>query len=67
MIHFDISIKQFMVKPVLWLTKFFNDNKVVLVCKGYDEDWDFYTGLYWGEDKDCVFSEYDDYRIWLDF
>ena len=52
MIHVDIKLSQKIVKPILWLTNFFSDNIVVVVCKGYGDDWDYYTGLYWDEDKD---------------
>jgi len=55
------------IKPLFWLTSFFNDNKVILVCKGYGEDWDYYTGLYWQEDKNINFKEYDDFQLWLNF
>lgn len=63
--NIDISISKFIIKPVFWLTRFFNDGNVVLVCKGYGDDWKYYTGLYWDEDKDSDFKDYQDYRLWL--
>lgn len=63
----DISILKIFIMPVLWLTKFFNDGNAVLVCKGYGDDWKYYTGLDWDEDKDINFSDYQDYRLWLRF
>lgn len=64
--HLEISIFRFFVWPLLWLSQFFSDNHFVVVCKGYGEDWKNYTGLYWGEDKDNDFSEYKDFRVWVD-
>lgn len=63
----EISIFKNIAKPLIWLTKFFNDNKAVVVCKGYGDDWSYYTGLYWDEDKDNDFSEYEDFKLWLNF
>jgi hypothetical protein len=62
-----LKIPGYFAKPVLYLTNFFNDNKVILVCKGYDNDFDNYTGLYWDEDKDTDFScdIYEDFQIWI--
>ena len=62
-----LKIPRYFAKPVLYLTNFFNDNKVILVCKGYDNDFDNHTGLYWDEDKDTDFSDdvYEDFQIWI--
>jgi hypothetical protein len=65
--NIDIPILKIIIKPVLWLTKFFNDDAVVLVCRGYGDDWEYYTGLYWDEDNDANFNEYKDFRLWLKF
>ena len=37
----------------------------MVVCKGYDNDYDYYTGLYWNEDKDLEIKCFEDYQIWL--
>jgi hypothetical protein len=63
----EISILKSIVKPLLWLTKFFNDKQAIVVCRGYGDDWDYYTGLYWDEDKDNDFGEYNDFKLWLNF
>ena len=63
----EIPIFKNIVKPLIWLTNFFSDNKAVVVCKGYGDDWDYYTGLYWAEDKDNDFTEYDNFQLWLNF
>lgn len=61
-----INISRRIVKTILFLSKFFNDNYFIVVCKGYGEDDENYTGLYWNEDKDLDFSEeiYSDFQIW---
>jgi len=63
----SININKRIAKPILYLSKFFNDNYFILVCKGYNEDDDNYTGLYWDEDKDLYFLDkcYTDYQIWF--
>lgn len=57
----------FIVKPILWVTKFFADEKAVLACKGYGDDWEFYTGLHWDEDKNNDLCYYEDFRLWIGF
>jgi hypothetical protein len=63
----DVAIFRIIFRPLLWLTKFFNDEKAVVVCKGYGDDWNYYTGLCWEEDKNIDFSEYSNFRLWLNF
>ena len=53
---------------MLWFSEFFNDNHFIVVCKGYDEDYDNYTGLYWDEDKYIDFKDdeqYSDFQLWI--
>jgi hypothetical protein len=41
---------------------------MLLVCKGYSEDYELFTELYWDEDKELDFNsdtQYQDFRIWL--
>lgn len=63
----SIRIIKRLVKPVLYMSRVFNDNYFILVCKGYNEDYDNYTGLYWNEDKDLDTNDnsYEDFQIWL--
>lgn len=63
--NFTLKIPAFSVKLFLWLSHFFNDNNFVVVCKGYNDDWYYYTGLYWNEDKHLEPGWYKDYQIWL--
>lgn len=39
------------------------------MCKGYGDDYELYTGLYWAEDKDIDFFDtcYEDFRLWINF
>lgn len=60
-----IPTNPLIIKILLFLTWFFYDKHAVLVCKGYGDDWDYYTGLYWQEDKDLGFYDYDDFQLWL--
>ena len=65
--NLTLLIPKFLTKPVLWLSNFFNDNNFVLVCRGYDNDWKNYTGLYWKDDKDNNFVDYENFQLWLKF
>lgn len=62
----SINLHKKIVKPLLFISKFFNDNYLVIVCKGYDGDDNDYTGLYWSEDKDLDTSDeqYSNFKIW---
>ena len=62
-----INIPRFFGKILLWISQFFNDNKFLLVCKGYNEDNDYFTGLYWRDDKDLDFFDksYGNFQLWL--
>ncbi len=61
-----INVPRFLAKEILELSQYFDDNKLILVCKGYDEDFIYYTGLYWEDDKDLdLFDEtYSDFQLW---
>ena len=61
----EISILNIFVKPLLWFSKYFNDNNLVLVCKGYGDDWENFTGLYWNEDKYISIGDYNNYKLWI--
>ena len=65
----DLKVPRWTVKALLWFTQFFRDNRLLLVCKGYGDDCEFYTGLYWSEDKNIDFFEryYEDFRLWINF
>ena len=61
----DIKIPERIVKPILWFTQHIPERFFAVVCKGYGEDWDYYTGLCWNEDRDNDLSTYEDFQVWL--
>ena len=61
----ELRIPEFIVKLVLWVTQHVPEKFFIVVCKGYGDDWDDYTGLNWNEDKDNDLNTYKDFRIWL--
>lgn len=64
----QININKHFVKPILYLSHFISSNVILVVCKGYGDDYKYYTELYWNEDKEISFSkdsQYYDYQIWL--
>lgn len=61
---FEIPVFKFLVRPLLWFSKFLKENNFVLACKGYDSDFEIFTGIYWEDDKEnCL--DYEDYEIWV--
>lgn len=65
---FEIKIPRFLAQITLFLTSFSRHRYLVLVCKGYDGDYEFYTGLDWCEDKDLDLrydESYEDFRLWI--
>ena len=66
--NLGIKIPRMLSKLILWLTRFFNDQNLVLVCKGYGDDYGLYTGLDWEEDSDLDLvrdKSYSDFRLWI--
>lgn len=62
-----IKIPKVFVKLFLFIIQNINDNHIALVCKGYNEEYDNYTALYWNDDKDLDLKDetYRDFQIWL--
>lgn len=62
--RFEIPIFKFLVKPLLWFFQFVNEHNFILVCKGYNDDFNLFTGIYWQDDsKNCL--NYENYKIWI--
>jgi len=64
----EINVNRILVKPILFLIKMISCQKIILVCKGYGEDYELYTELSWEEDSELDFkndTQYQDFRIWL--
>ncbi len=64
----EIKVSRSFAKPILLLFKILGCQKMLLVCKGYGEDYESYTELCWEEDKELNFkndNQYQDFRIWL--
>jgi len=41
---------------------------MIVVCKGYNEDYDNYTELVWEDDKDLDFYDretYPEFQLWI--
>jgi hypothetical protein len=60
-----ITLSPFWAKLILRLNVF---SRVMVVCKGYNEDYDNYTELIWRDDKDLAFFDRDSYpefQLWV--
>lgn len=64
----EIKINRLFAKPILFTLNLFHCKKVLLVCKGYGDDFEYYTELSWEEDKELnLFNDktYQDFRVWF--
>ncbi len=64
----EIKVSRILAKPILFLLKILGCQKILLVCKGYGEDYELFTELCWEEDKELDFkndTQYQDFRIWF--
>ena len=61
----EISLSPFFAKLVLYLNPF---DFILVVCKGYDDDYGNFTELVWKDDKYLDFYDkdtYPEYRLWV--
>ncbi|MBI4709183.1 MAG: hypothetical protein HY764_03210 [Candidatus Portnoybacteria bacterium] len=61
----EISLPPFLAKLVLRFNPF---RRVLVVCKGYSEDYENLTELIWEDDKNLDFYDhetYPEFRLWF--
>jgi hypothetical protein len=61
----SIKIHPFVAKLILRLNPF---NRILVVCKGYNDDYENFTELIWEDDKDLDFCDreaYPEFQLWL--
>ena len=60
-----IKINRYIAKIFLLMTNPYQN--IIMVCKGYDEDYINYTELVWNDDKYLDFTElcYSDFQLWI--
>lgn len=60
-----IKISPFWAKIILRLNPF---KKLIVVCRGYNEDYENFTELVWKDDKDLDFYDkesYPEFQLWF--
>lgn len=60
-----ITICPFLAKLILRFNHF---HRMIVVCKGYNEDYDNYAELVWEDDKDLDFYDretYLEFQLWI--
>jgi hypothetical protein len=60
-----IKLSPLLAKLILWLNRF---HRILVVCKGYGEDYENSTELEWREDKALDFSDhetYPEFQLWI--
>jgi len=61
----EITISPLLAKIFLRLNRFRN---VLIMCKGYNEDYKNFTELVWKDDKDLDFHDrktYPEFQLWI--
>jgi len=61
----EIPIAPFFAKLILRLNPF---NRLLVMCRGYSEDYENLTELVWKDDKHLQFSDkksYPEFQLWL--
>ena len=61
----EIKISPFFAKLILRINPF---DRILVVCRGYDEDYENFTELVWEDDKDFDFYDretYPEFRLWI--
>jgi hypothetical protein len=64
----EIKINKYFVRLLLYLSNFLPQNMVLVVCKGYGEDYELFTQLNWEEDNELDFvgdNNYKDFQLWI--
>lgn len=60
-----VTLSPFLAKIILRLNPF---RKILVVCKGYSEDYENFTELVWEDDKYLDFynkGEYPEFQLWV--
>lgn len=61
----NIRIHPLLAKIILRFNPF---SKILVVCKGYNEDYDNFTELVWEDDKDLDYHDketYPQFQLWI--
>jgi len=61
----SINISPILAKIILRFNPF---KKLLVVCKGYNEDYDNFTELVWEDDKDLDYYDketYPQFQLWI--
>ena len=61
----EISVHPFLAKIILRFNPF---GRILVVCKGYGEDYENFTELVWEDDKNLDFYDketYPEFQLWI--
>ena len=63
-----IPLHPFLAKLFLRIIPYRLSHRVLVVCKGYSEDYENFTELVWADDKDLDFYDrdtYPEFQLWI--
>jgi hypothetical protein len=64
----EVTINPFVAKLILRMIPYGISNRVLVMCRGYSEDYDNLTELVWKDDKDLDFYDketYTEFQLWI--
>jgi hypothetical protein len=64
----DINLNPVLAKIILKLIPYKLLNKVLVVCRGYNEDYENFTELVWEDDRHLDFydkNSYPQFQLWV--
>ena len=63
-----ITLHPFLAKIILKIIPYRFSHRLMVVCRGYNEDYENFTELVWRDDKDLDFYDkksYPEFQLWL--
>jgi len=63
-----INLSPFFAKFILRFIPYRLSHRFLVMCKGYSEDYENFTELVWGDDKDLDFYDretYPQFQLWI--
>ncbi|HEX9722198.1 MAG TPA: hypothetical protein VGA53_02945 [Candidatus Paceibacterota bacterium] len=64
----EITINPFLAKLILRTTPYSLSHRILVMCRGYNEDYQNLTELVWQDDKNLDFSDrksYPQFQLWF--
>lgn len=64
----EINVNPFLAKVILRIIPYSLSNRIFIMCRGYNEDYENFTELVWKDDKHLSFYDkktYPQFQLWF--